>query len=115
MEAFFGQTDVWLTLVHPHDTIDANEFDPMGEFDRYKSETYLSNAAVANMSGSPSMSVPLAFDTPTGVPIGSMFTAAPGDDGLLYGLAFALEEARPWADRWAPYSAMFSQTEVEGD
>lgn len=115
METFFGQTDVWLTLVHPHDAISAAEFDPMGEFDRHKSETYLSNAAVANMSGSPSMSVPLAFDTPTGVPVGSMFTAAPGDDGLLYELAFALEEARPWADRWAPNSAMFPQPEGKDD
>ncbi|MGH1494043.1 MAG: amidase [Acidimicrobiales bacterium] len=115
MEEFFGRADVWLSLVHPHDSIDATEFDPMGEFDRHKSETYLSNAAVANMSGSPSMSVPLTFDTPTGVPIGSMFTAAPGADGLLYELAFALEEAQPWADRWAPHSAMFSHPEVEGD
>ncbi|MGZ0219022.1 MAG: hypothetical protein ACKVIY_08405, partial [Acidimicrobiales bacterium] len=71
-----------------------------------KSEQFLSNAAIANMSGSPSMSVPLYFDSPTGVPIGSMFTAAPGADALLYDLAFALEEARPWANQWAPHSAM---------
>ena len=38
-----------------------------------------------------------------------MFTAAPGADGLLYELAFALEEARPWANKWAPHSAMFSK------
>lgn len=108
MDVFFAQADVWLSLVHSHDAIDIEEFDPMGEFDRHKSETYLSNAAVANMCGSPSMSVPLAFDTPTGVPIGSMFTAAPGADGLLYELAFALEAARPWAQQWAPNSAMFA-------
>ncbi len=107
MAGFFEQADVWLTLVHPHDAIAADEFDPMGTFDRHRSERYLSNAAVANMCGSPSMSVPLFFDSSTGVPIGSMFTAAPGADGLLYELAFALEEARPWAHRWAPHSAMF--------
>jgi amidase len=112
MDHFFETTDVWLTLVHPHDAIAADEFDPMGEFDRHKSERYLSNAAVANMSGSPSMSVPLFFDTPTGVPIGSMFTAAPGADGLLYELAFELEAERPWAHRWAPHSAMFA---TQGD
>ena len=111
MNQFFETADVWLTLVHPHDAIRADEFDPMGTFEQHKSETYLSNAAVANMSGSPSMSVPLYFDSPTGVPIGSMFTAAPGADGLLYELAFALEEARPWAHLWAPHSAMFIGTE----
>lgn len=115
MDRFFEQADVWLALVHPHDSIDADEFDPMGRFDRHKSETYLSNAAVANMSGSPSMSVPLCFDTPTGVPIGSMFTAAPGADRLLYELAFELEEAQPWAHRWAPHSAMFVGMEGSND
>lgn len=103
---FFHQFDVWLSLTHPHDAIAADEFDPSGAFDRRKSEQFLSNAAIANMSGSPSMSVPLYFDSPTGVPIGSMFTAAPGADALLYDLAFALEEARPWANQWAPHSAM---------
>ena len=106
MLGFFGTADAWLTLVHPFDAIAADEFDPMCDFDLPKSERYLSNAAVAKMCGAPSMSVPLAFDTPTGVPIGSMFTAAPGDDALLYELAFELEEARPWFGRWAPHSAM---------
>ena len=106
MAEFFQQFDVWLSLTHPHDAIAADEFDPSAAFDGDKSERFLSNAAIANMSGSPSMSVPLYFDSPTGVPIGSMFTAAPGADALLYGLAFALEEARPWANRWAPHSAM---------
>ena len=107
IDTLFTQADVWLTLVHPFDAIGADEFDPTDDFDAGKSERYLSNAAVANMTGAPSMSVPLYFDSPTGVPIGSMFTAAPGADGLLYELAFALEQARPWASNWAPHSAMF--------
>jgi hypothetical protein len=32
--------------------------------------------------------------------------AAPGEDRMLYELAFELEAAKPWAQRWAPYSAM---------
>ena len=49
------------------------------------------------------MSVPLHFPE-GGLPIGTHFAAAPGADALLLGLAYQLEEARPWKDRWAPYS-----------
>ena len=34
----------------------------------------------------------------------SHFAAAPGQDALLLGLAYQLERARPWQNRWAPYS-----------
>ncbi|MFO0665079.1 MAG: amidase family protein [Polyangiaceae bacterium] len=56
-----------------------------------------------NISGCPAMSVPLTF--PRGeVPLGTHFAAAAGNDALLLGLAYELEEARPWRDQWAPYS-----------
>jgi hypothetical protein len=32
--------------------------------------------------------------------------AAPGEDRMLYELAFELEAAMPWGQRWAPHSAM---------
>ena len=32
------------------------------------------------------------------------FSAAPGNDARLLGLAYQLEAARPWKDRWPPYS-----------
>ena len=49
------------------------------------------------------MSVPLYW-TSDELPVGSHFAAAPGREDVLLGLAYELEQARPWADRWAPYS-----------
>ncbi|WP_043406629.1 amidase [Archangium violaceum] len=56
-----------------------------------------------NIAGCPAMSVPLHFPE-DGLPIGTHFAAAPGADALLLGLAYQLEQARPWKDRWPPYS-----------
>lgn len=58
---------------------------------------------IHNIAGCPAMSVPLHW-TPGGLPIGTHFAAAPGQDALLFGLAYQLEAARPWHHRWAPHS-----------
>lgn len=52
----------------------------------------------ANLSGCPSMSVPLWWNA-DGLPIGSLFTARYGTEGDLFALAAQLEQARPWFDR----------------
>jgi amidase len=49
------------------------------------------------------MSVPLCFP-PEGLPMGTHFAAVRGADALLLGLAYQLEEARPWKGRFPPYS-----------
>ena len=67
----------------------------------------LSYTAPTNVAGNCAMSVPLNWDPATGLPIGSMMQAATGNDRMLYELAYELEEARPWRDRWAPYSARY--------
>jgi len=55
--------------------------------------------AVQNVSGAACMSVPL-FRSPANLPIGSQFISAPGNDGLLLGLAYQLEAAQPWIDSY---------------
>ncbi len=60
--------------------------------------SYIPFTPIANVSGQPSMSVPLYWDS-SGLPIGTMFTAPMGDEATLFQLAAQLESARPWAQR----------------
>jgi amidase len=50
------------------------------------------------------MSVPLDW-TEGGLPVGTMFAAKPGQEGLLFQLAYQLEAARPWAQKIPPIHA----------
>ena len=59
---------------------------------------------IANVTGQPSMSVPLHFST-EGLPVGVCFTARFGDEPTLFRLAAQLEKARPWKDSVPPVSA----------
>jgi amidase len=54
--------------------------------------------AAANMTGQPSISLPL-HSSVDGVPVGVLLTAAVGREDLLIRLAAQLEQAQPWADR----------------
>jgi amidase len=60
---------------------------------------------VANVTGQPSVSLPLHW-TQDGLPMGLLFTATRiGDEASLFGLAAELEQAMPWAHRVAPHAA----------
>ncbi|RPI14467.1 MAG: amidase [Lysobacterales bacterium] len=58
---------------------------------------------VANVTGQPSMSLPLHW-TGAGLPMGMLFTAAIGDEAVLFRLAAQLEQEMPWRDRIAPHA-----------
>ena len=109
---FYGSYDVWLTPVIPMETprIGYISHDMPAALLLERNRAVLSYTAVANGVAAPAMSVPLFHSSASGLPIGSMFMAAPGADRTLYELAFELEAAQPWADRWAPHSAMFASS-----
>ena len=56
-----------------------------------------------NMAGTPAISLPLSTSH-SGLPIGSMFAANRGQEETLLALAYELEAAAPWADRWPTHS-----------
>jgi amidase len=61
---------------------------------------------LSNLTGTPSMSVPLHWARPTAdepaVPFGVQFVAPIGEEARLFSLAGQLEQAAPWADRRPP-------------
>jgi amidase/6-aminohexanoate-cyclic-dimer hydrolase len=65
---------------------------------------FVPGTALFNMSGQPSMSVPLAW-TRSGLPLGMMFSARFGDEATLFRLAAQLEQEQPWKDRKPPVCA----------
>jgi amidase len=67
--------------------------------------SYVAYTPVFNVTGMPAMSVPLGWNTDSGLPIGSHFAAKAGDERTLLELAYELEQAQPWASQWARYSA----------
>ena len=58
----------------------------------------------ANVTGQPSMSVPLDWSD-DGLPLGVMFTGRYGDESTLFRLAGQLEQAHPWFERKPPVCA----------
>ncbi|MBS0361245.1 MAG: hypothetical protein JSR98_07685 [Proteobacteria bacterium] len=64
---------------------------------------YVAYTQLHNLTGAPAFSAPLAWSS-AGAPIGVMAAAARGQDERLLQLAYQLEEAAPWADRWPGWS-----------
>ena len=98
LEKMFDEYDVLLSpvLASPPikiGTIDMNTNDMKTYVERLTK--YSPFTGIFNQSGQPSMSVPL-FRTKDNLPVGSMFSAAFGNENLLFSLAGQLEQAQPW-------------------
>jgi len=100
IERFMEDYDVWLTPVLSAPAPKLGEQGPLVPFDTLyeRVSRYVAYTPVHNVAGTPAMSVPLGMSR-DGLPIGSMFAAAKGGEGMLYALAYELEQAAPWAGR----------------
>jgi amidase len=80
----------------PLGTIDPLAPDPAATFAR--SGAFTPFTAIANVTGSPAISLPLA-EHPGGLPLGMQLIGRPAEEGRLLALAAQLEAARPWSGR----------------
>jgi amidase len=98
---FFDKYDVWLTptLAQPPLPLGVlnQSYGGADEWWRFDLSFNPWNS-IANLTGNPAMSVPLAHDA-AGLPIGSLFTGRYGDEAALFQLGGQLERAFGWADR----------------
>lgn len=103
---FHEDYDVWLTPTLGAPPVKIGEFPQNVSYDEMVAKLlpYVAFTPIANAIGNPSMSVPLHWND-AGLPIGTMFSGPFASEGMMLHLASQLEEARPWAGRWAPHSA----------
>jgi amidase len=107
LATFFESYDVFLcpTLCLP--PLRIGELDTMAKDLSYIPpilRRYIPATAMFNMSGQPSMSVPMAWNR-GGLPLGMMFSARFGEEATLFRLAGQLEKERPWKGKVPPNCA----------
>lgn len=104
---FFGRFDAALspTLASPPlklGVVDMMRNDPEVFFDDLFDR--LPFTPLYNVTGGPAMTVPLHW-TDAGMPVGVQFGGDFGDDATLFRLAFQLEKAQPWIQRFPATAA----------
>ena len=106
LDAFFATYDAWLTPMVDRAPPKLGELAPTVAYAtlRQRSASYASYTALHNFAGTPAMSVPLYWND-AGLPIGSQFSAGRGGEKILFELAYQLESAQPWANRFPPVFA----------
>ena len=100
---FFTNFDLWLTptLAQPPPHLGemaSSATDPFVGL-RRSSQFVAFPGIIANITGSPAVSVPLYWSH-EGLPIGVHFLGRYGEEATLIRLAGQLEQARPWNHRW---------------
>ena len=104
MAVFHETWDIYLSPTLSLPPVELGRLDMMtedvGAYLRLSAD-YMPGTAPFNMTGQPSMSVPLHWNAAS-LPIGSMFTARYGDEATLFRLAAQLEEAKPWSEKRPP-------------
>lgn len=73
---------------------------------------YVGYTPLHNIAGAPAMSVPLYW-TEAGLPVGTMVAARAGQERLLFELAYELEAARPWAQRYPRVRAVTYRVPIQ--
>ena len=106
LDDFFTGADVWLTPVLASPPPRLGELAPDVAYTtlRERCLRYVSYTPVHNVAGTPAMSVPLGWSR-AGLPIGTQFAARRGAEAALLALAYELEAAQPWRDRWPSLAA----------
>ncbi|MBK9266786.1 MAG: amidase [Polyangiaceae bacterium] len=94
---FEGRYDLLMSPVGARKTPQIGFFSPDLEYDEIcqRASDYAPYTGLQNVTGSPSISLPLGADS-DGMPIGVQFTAKMGEDRRLLELAYELEAAKPW-------------------
>lgn len=106
-DAYFQTVDVELSPVLRTPPILIGDQGPHVEFDTLFDRVldYVSYTPQHNVAGTPAISLPLSMSR-ANLPIGSQFATRKGGEATLLELAYELEAAAPWGDRWAPNSAV---------
>jgi amidase len=111
LAAFHACYDVLLTPVVTGPLPRLGSFAPSVPADTLMREMFdwIGYTPLQNLAGTPAISLPLFHDS-QGLPLGSMFAADRGQEDMLLALAFELEQALPWRDRWPPHSVAATGT-----
>lgn len=104
---FLDDYDVMLTPTVPIPPLPVGAWDDNAEIDEWealmRSRALAAYTPIANLIGSPAVSLPLAWDS-DGLPVGIHLVAGLNREALLLRVSAQLEAARPWRDRHPPVS-----------
>ena len=93
-----NKIDVLLSPTMTHSTPKHGYLNMVAEFDEIfpRMEKWACITPFCNATGAPSLSLPLIHDEENDLPVGMLFSANHGEDGLLLELGYQLEEAVGW-------------------